>query len=416
MRVGWISASGVMAIAAILVAFSSASAEQMIISGRATSLADQQRALKQANAQAMQARAISARMEAQARNATAEADRLNARSAALAARIQQTEAELRAGVVRVAIVNRMIADQQARLAARQGPLVRLIAALQSMARRPPVLALLQPGSLTDAVHMRAAFARVLPVIEQRTAALRTDLARSRQLKALAVEAAVVLTRGRETLAEQRLALGRLEAEKRIAARGLASGASVEAERATALGEEAQDIGALMQELEDAGVVRARLASLPGPDMRPRFPNQARAPMAARAEGAVRSGEDTPPAYRLPVVGAIVTGMGELMPSGMRARGLTIAAEPGAQVVSPADGRVAFAGPYRGFGQIVIIDHGDGWASLITDLARVSARVGEGVRQGAPLGMARAQANPTITVELRRQGRPVDIMAMTGLGS
>lgn len=396
----------------------SLAAEQVVISGKATSIAQQRQALKQAEAQASQARRISQQMEARARSAKAEADRLNARSAALAARIQQSEAELRAGVVRVAIINRLIALQSARLAAQQGPLVRLVAALQSIARRPPVLAMLQPGSLADAVHLRAAFAQVLPIIQQRTAALRTDLVRSRQLKTMAVVEAAALARGREALAEQRIALGRLEAEKRIAARGLASGANMEAERATALGEEARDIGALMQELEAAGDVRARLVSLPGPEPRPRFPGKTSAVPMAEAEATVaRSGSRTisPPAYRLPVIGAIVTGMGELSESGVRARGLSIAAQPGAQVVSPADGRIVFAGPYRGFGQIVIIDHGGGWASLITDMARLSARVGQGVRQGAPLGVAAAATNPIITVELRRQGRPVDIMAMTGAG-
>lgn len=395
---------------------SSAGAEQVVISGRATSLSEQQQALRQANAQAAQARRLSLQLDARAKSATAEAERLSARSAALAARIQQSEAELRAGVVRVAIINRLISDQSARLAARQGPLVRLVAALQSMARRPPVLALVQPGSLADAVHMRAAFAQVLPVIQKRTKALRADLARSRQLRAMAVQVAATLTRGRETLAQQRVALGRLEAEKRIAARGLASGANIEAERATALGEEARDIGALMQELEAAGDARARLSILPGPELRPRFPAQGGTPVTPQQDMRTEVRMAGPPAYRLPVVGIIVTGMGELSESGVRARGLTIATQAGAQIVAPADGRIAFAGPYRGFGQIVIIDHEGGWASLITDMARLSTRVGQGVRQGEPLGVASQGVSPTVTIELRRQGRPVDILAITGAGS
>ena len=67
--------------------------------------------------------------------------------------------------------------------------MRLLAALQSVSRRPPVLALIQPGSLRDAVHVRAVLASTLPVIEQRTAGLRADLARSRQLRAMAEQAA-----------------------------------------------------------------------------------------------------------------------------------------------------------------------------------------------------------------------------------
>lgn len=388
--------------------------DRLVISGQATTLAEQQRALKDAKAQAASARRQSEQLERQATQASAEADKLNARAAALAARVQQSEAELRAGRVRIALINRMIAAQQAQLAEQQGPLVRLTAALQSFARRPPVLALLQPGTLSDTVHVRAAFSRMVPVIEARTAALRTELANARRLRALAEQANHALASSQQTLAQQRVALRRLETEKRVAARGLASGAGIEAERAMAMGEQARDIGALMTELDEAANVRARLASLPGPQLRPARPGDTPPPQEdARREA---SGSTAAPAYRLPVTGAIVTGTGELSASGARSRGITIATEAGAQIVAPAQGRVVFAGAYRGFGQIVILDHGGGWSTLITDMARLSVDVGESVGPGAPLGTARTGRNPTVTVELRRQGRPIDIAAMINVRS
>ncbi|MGD9811508.1 MAG: murein hydrolase activator EnvC [Sphingobium sp.] len=395
------------ATAMLLTMAGSADAQKMVVPGRATSMAEQQRALREANAQAASARAQSRRLDGQAMEATAEADKLAAQSAALAARIQQSEAEIRAGETRIAIVNQQIADQSARLAARQGPLIRLAAALQSLSRRPPVFALLQPGSLRETVHVRAVFDQVLPAIRRKTAALRAEIARSRQLRAMAVNARKSLEEGKIRLATQRVDLQKLETRKRVSARGLASNATLEAERATAMGERARDIGDLMQELEAAGDVRQRLADLPGPEPRPAAPGEARAPRQESAAAAAGHA----PAYRLPVVGALVTGMGELSESGVRARGVGIATAPGAQVVAPAQGRIAFAGPYRGFGQIVIIDHGEGWSTLITDLGRLTVEVGETVRQGEPVGTTAQRANPVVTVELRRQGRPVDIVAV-----
>jgi murein hydrolase activator len=112
-------------------------------------------------------------------------------------------------------------------------------------------------------------------------------------------------------------------------------------------------------------------------------------------------------YRLPVAGTVITGLGEVSETGVRARGLTIAARDGALVVAPAAGRVAFAGPFRGFGKIVIIDHGSGWTSLITSLAALDARVGDNILQGGPIGRA-GQDRPTVTIELRRGNRPMDI--------
>lgn len=118
------------------------------------------------------------------------------------------------------------------------------------------------------------------------------------------------------------------------------------------------------------------------------------------------------AYRLPVVGRIVAGLGEVNDSGVRSRGITIAARPGGQVVAPAPGRVGFAGDYRGYGKIVIIDHGGGWVSLLTGMIALSVGVGDTVDAGAPVGRAGSD-DSRITVELRRAGRPVDVVAMIG---
>jgi len=115
-------------------------------------------------------------------------------------------------------------------------------------------------------------------------------------------------------------------------------------------------------------------------------------------------------YRLPAIGNIVTGIGEISDGGVRSRGLTIATQPDAQVVAPADGRIAFAGPYEGYGQILIIEHDAGWTSLLTSLHMISARVGDRVGQGAPVGRA-GKREPTVTIELRRSGQPVDIVQL-----
>ena len=121
----------------------------------------------------------------------------------------------------------------------------------------------------------------------------------------------------------------------------------------------------------------------------------------------------PPPYRLPVVGQLVTGLGEVNDSGVRARGLTLAVQPSEQAIAPTAGRVAFAGPYRDYGQILIIDHGGGWTTLITGLHRLSVRVGDDVRQGDPVGVTDNRRSDII-VELRRNGRPVDIVPLIDL--
>jgi murein hydrolase activator len=75
------------------------------------------------------------------------------------------------------------------------------------------------------------------------------------------------------------------------------------------------------------------------------------------------------------------------------------------VIAPAAGRVLHAGPFRGYGQVVILDHGRGWATVITDLDRLAVRAGSHVRRGERIGETGA-GRPRVTVELRREGRPV----------
>jgi septal ring factor EnvC (AmiA/AmiB activator) len=82
------------------------------------------------------------------------------------------------------------------------------------------------------------------------------------------------------------------------------------------------------------------------------------------------------------------------------------ARPDALVVAPAAGRVAFAGPFRGYGGIVIIEHGGGWASLVTGLAGVRVAVGQTLVAGSPLGQAPSR-RPRIGLELRRDGERVN---------
>ena len=102
-------------------------------------------------------------------------------------------------------------------------------------------------------------------------------------------------------------------------------------------------------------------------------------------------------------------------AGVRARGLTFAvARRRAGGRARRRARVRFAGAFRGYGTIVIIDHGDGWTSLLTGLGGADGRVGDRVAPGAadrPRGERRA--TPRVTVELRRRGRPVDIAALIG---
>ena len=115
---------------------------------------------------------------------------------------------------------------------------------------------------------------------------------------------------------------------------------------------------------------------------------------------------------VPVEGRLLTGVGEISDGGVHSRGLTFAVDPRARVVAPANGRVAFAAPFRSYGNVVILDHGRGWSTVITNLETLDVARGQTVRRGQTLGRT-GSGQPEVTVELRRQGRPVPLAQLIG---
>lgn len=365
-------------------------------------------ALAGAIAQQRIAAARAGKLEAAAAQASAAADRTARAAAALAARIQQAEAAVAAAEARIALLERDRAVLRDRLAVRQAPLVRLTAALQLMSRRPLGLSVLRPGSLADMVHLRAVLETMLPAVRRQTAGLRAEIVRARQLRAAVRGAQAGLRADQAKLVERRRSLAAVETRQRLASRSARGNANREQDRALALAEEARDLTSLVGTLEQAGALRRQLAALPGPVLRPSRPGTARL-----AEVAPSSTPSAGLDYILPLAGTIVTGFGEASSGGgLRARGITIATRGGAQVVAPAAGRIAFAGRYKGYGRIAIIEHDGGWTTLVTDLAAIAPVVGERVVQGAPLGVA-GPGRPRVTIELRKDGQPVDVLAAVG---
>lgn len=348
---------------------------------------------------ASEAREALAVARAQQRNARQRAERLarqetTAREASssaitdaamLAARVQQAEAGLAAAQARLALVERQRRTLQRDFARRQQPLARLTGALETMSRRPLVLAALRPGSLRDIVHTRAVLGSALPVVRERTTALRGDLARAKGLAA----------QHREIVQEKRQGEGRLRArqqnvlamaeEQRIRAEQASAGSMREARRAAGLAQEAFTLDAL--------VVRLAQGER----------------MDTAVKGTVQARSDR--TYALPVTGRVISRFGEKTDAGGRTSGIAIEARPEALVVAPASGRVAFAGAYEGYETIVIIAHPDGATSLVTGMNGASVGTGQTVVQGSPIG--RAPAAPSrIGLELRRGGRPVDPLGRT----
>ena len=367
------------------------------------SAAEAREALGIAREQQRNARRRAEQLEAQGAAAEEASAKAIADAAALAARVQQAEASVSAAEAELFLVERERRSLSRDLARRREPLARLTGALETMARRPLALAALQPGSLRDVVHTRAVLGSAIPIVRQRTAALRGDLERAESLEAERRRFVADRRAAEQVLDERRRNMVALAEEQRVLAQQASGGANREAERAMELAEQTRDLGALVGRLEQSASIRQRLASLDGPIARPLKPGSVGLPSRTAGRDTAQSSLGS---YILPVAGRVTAGFGEASPSGGRNSGITINARPQAQIVAPSAGRVAFAGEYEGYGRIVILEHSSEWTSLVTGLGSLAVTTGQEVGAGSPLGLA-ASAKPAIGLELRHKGAPVN---------
>jgi septal ring factor EnvC (AmiA/AmiB activator) len=353
--------------------------------GGYTDPAETRAALGRAQADARAAAARARTLEVGATTARAAVEKTQVQAAALAARIQESEAGIAAARARIALAREQREVLDRRLAVRREPLIRLTAGLQKLARRPLALSILKPGSLRETVYLRALLETTVPEVRRRTAALRGEIARAGAIEAQSARALAALRLSERQLGERRRMLAAIESRQRLASRQASGAAAREADHALALAEQARDLNQLVGQLDAA----------PG--------DGPSAPIAATQPGLA---DGAAPRFQLPVAGRIAAGFGATGADGVRAGGLSLAPADGAQAVAPASGRVVFAGPFRGFDRIVIIEHDGGFTSLITGLARADVAVGDTLVAGAPLGVV-GPGHPLVTFELRRGGVPVN---------
>lgn len=131
----------------------------------------------------------------------------------------------------------------------------------------------------------------------------------------------------------------------------------------------------------------------------------RGPVSPADVGRVRP----PQSLVLPVAGPVIRRFGQPLPSGGRADGLTLAAPHGAKVGSPSEGEVAYVGPVKGWGVILILRLSGGYHLVLAGLDRSPVSVGQSVAAGQTVGWMpdARQSSPELYLEVRDQGAPVD---------
>ena len=337
--------------------------------------------LQQARNEVASAVAEQTRLEKAAADARDEVTRLRARQLAATQAIEAAEAQISAADAEALLVHAQLASQRQRLAAQQAPVSSLLAGLVLASRRPPLLLLANSGSAEDLVRLRLLVSSTAPAIRARTAALSNQLQRESRLERQSIAARRRMAATRDDLQARRAVLAGLEQRAAELARtrgsqalGAGDVALVSEDRFVAVRQNAVSVAQSRKLAND-------LAAL-GP-----------APLATGD-----SGPAPPFAYRLPAEAPVTSGMGAVSANGVRSRGITLATRRGTPLAVPASGTILFAGPFRDYDGVVIIDHGGGWKSVIVN-AGSKLRKGMAVRMGDSLGVALGP----VEVQLQREG-------------
>lgn len=356
-----------------------------------------------------------------------DADRLKLRADLVetAQKTRDIETKVLAAELRLAALGTNEEMIKASLRSRRGVLVEVVTSLQRLGRHPPPALLVRPEDALQSVRSAMLLGAVVPELREETKALAADLSGLARVRGEMVVERDTLKANLVALAENRTRIDLLVAERQRIIAQQESSLTSEETRVAALGREAASlkelIGRMEQEVasarraaEEANAAAAAQAAAP-PVLRPSLaaledPNRLTPALPfEKAKGLLR----------LPVAGPTLRGFGQDDGHGNQERGLWLSAAPSATVTAPCDGWVVYAGPFRSYGQLLILNAGGGYHIVMAGMARIDVALGQFVLTGEPVAAMgsgetkvasatpSAASQPTLYVEFRRNGLSID---------
>jgi septal ring factor EnvC (AmiA/AmiB activator) len=336
-----------------------------------------------------------------------------------ASRVREVEARINASQTRLDALNQQEQLFQKTLDQRQAVIVEILAALQRIGRQPPPALLVSPEDALRAVRTAITLGAVLPEMRAQADALAGDLAALLDVRKEIVAQRDGLTGELDQLGREQLRVTLLVDERQKKQAGAEQSLNSERQRAADLARQVENIKDLITKLEGGlnsttRATRAADRSIANDATQPELaalsdPGRL-APAVAFADMRGR--------LRLPVNGARIREFGGADGVGGTQKGLSIASRPGGEITAPCDGWVVYAGRFRSYGQLLILNAGGGYHVLLAGMERISVDLGQFVLTGEPVAVmgdgskaspagASGPKQPVLYVEFRKDGTPID---------
>ncbi|QDL99536.1 murein hydrolase activator EnvC family protein [Rhodopseudomonas palustris] len=372
---------------------------------------------------------------AQQKSAAEQQDRLKADLAAIGADRTKLNQELIDVAAKVRTIETRISDAEARLRPldareneirssldqRRDEIGEVLAALQRAGRRAPPALLVRPEDALESLRTAILLGAVVPELRTRAERLATDLGELIAVRQKIAAERDQLAADRSRLGSDQTRLAALVEERQRQQSAVERDIDAERGRALTLSRQVDSLQGLIAKMEQDLKSAAKAAAVAGQKGAPTSPGGKPDLAALKDPGrlspaiAFASAKGMLP---FPVNGAKIRDFGRPDGVGGVERGISLSTRPGAQITTPCDGWVVYAGPFRSYGQLLILNAGGGYHVLIAGMERISVNIGQFVLTGEPVAtmgstsrvasiLAANASQPVLYVEFRKDGTPID---------
>ncbi len=348
--------------------------------------------------------------------------KLNAQLIDIAAQVRGFETRIGDAEARLRPLDTREQQIRGSLDSRRAEVAEVLAALQRAGRRAPPALLVRPEDALQSLRTAMLFGAVVPELRARAEKLAGDLTELIALRKAIASERDHLAADRDKLREDQTRLAALVDERQRKQSAIEKDMEVEGARALALSKQVDSlqglIGKMEQDLKSAAKAAAA-ASLQGAPatINNGRPNLGGLKDPARLSPAIAFAS-AKGLLALPVNGVKIREFGGSDGAGGVEKGISLATRAGAQVTTPCDGWVVYAGPFRSYGQLLILNAGGGYHVLIAGMERISVNIGQFVLTGEPVAtmgtrsqvasiLAANASQPVLYIEFRKDGTPID---------
>lgn len=357
--------------------------------------------LKRIEAQLQQERQTQLESKRQASKLANEIKNVQRQMVRSAKAVQEKEEMLEQLEKKLNVMQKEERELSGRLAQTDAQTVQLVTALQTLALRPPEVMLTEPQSPVNVLRSQLLINKALPVVQHLSSSVLNDLSQLSQTKTRIEEQAQRVKETMSELNDKKTQMNSLIRQKaKLQAQYDASHEQAQ-KRIVSLANQAKDIKDLLDHLEKEKKRRQEEA-YKRPIQRSQSITRSLLPLGI-SKTSFQKAKGTLP---YPVRGHVIENYGDETAGGLHAKGMTFSARSSSAVISPFKGTVLFSGPFKSYGQLLIIDNGDGYLMLLAGMEEMNVTAGQELLSGEPVGKLKA-SNPKLYVEIRKDGQPID---------